>query len=300
MSRFTAIDLSGMSPPNIIEELSYEDILQVQKDDFQARMDAAGLDFDVSDLESDPAVKILEVAAAREVVLRARVNGAAKALLLAKSQKNDLEHLGSWFGVERLSTEQGDTVVYELDDRLRQRVHLAPQAFSTAGPHGAYLFHTLTAAPTVKNVGIYVPNEVPRRGSIVVLPLVDTGNGTPSEDVLDAIRSKLLEDDIRPLTDVVTVRAPKLYVRQINVTLTIKEGPDASVVLATANTALQAYAYERHKVATTLHLSGIYRAAHVAGVESVQINAPASDVDPGPDGAVYVEDIAVDHKVLKL
>lgn len=288
--RFVAIDLGSMTPPDIIETLDYETILAALKDDMQARMEDEGLDFDVQDLESDPAVKILEVAAAREVVLRARVNGAAKALLLALAQGTDLEALGAWFGVERATG--------ETDARFRQRIQLAPQAFSTAGPYGAYEFHALTAAPSIKSVGVVNP----RAGSpsVVVYPLSSTGNGQPSEDELDAIRAVLLSKDVKPLTDVVTVTSPKIVEQVIDVTLMVKEGPDVSTLITAAKAALEEYALARHKVGDPLYLSGIYQAAQVPGAEHVVINSPMADVDPGANGAVYVPSVAVTHKVLSV
>lgn len=291
MSRFVAIDLASMTPPDIIETLSFETILQALKDDASERMEELGLDFDVTDLESDPAIKILEVAAAREVVLRARVNGAAKALLLALAQKNDLAHLGAWFGVERATNADGSK---ESDDRLRERVQLAPEAFSTAGPHGAYEFHALTAAPTVKHVGI----DNPKPGSVVVYPLVNSGNGLPSAEVLEAIRDRLLDEPVRPLTDVVTVKAPSLIIQPIDVTLLIKEGPDPNALVAAAKAAIQTYANSRHKVGFKLAKSGIFQAAQVPGVEEVLINSPAQTVDPGIGGAVFVDSITVAFKLI--
>jgi phage-related baseplate assembly protein len=303
MSRFVVIDLAGMEPPDIIETLNYEFIIDALKDDFQARMETLGLDFDVRDLESDPAVKILEVAAAREIVLRARVNGAAKALLLALSQKMDLVHLGALFGVERAVVvpahfnEAGTLVpaVMETDGRLRTRVQLAPQAFSTAGPYGAYEFNVLLADPTIKSVGIVVP----RPGHVAVYPLVADGDGEPSKAVLDRVRKQLLSDDVRPLTDQVTVSSPKIEHVKIDLTLVVKAGPDASILMTQARAALRAYADSRHKVGEGLWLSGIYAAAQVGtAVEHVVIHAPLDDIEPGPKGAVWVEEIIVDSSVM--
>jgi phage-related baseplate assembly protein len=294
----TAIDLSGMEPPDIIETLDYEVILEALKLDMSERMADLGLEFDVQDLESDPAVKILEVAAAREVHLRARVNGAAKALLLALSKRMDLEHLGAWFGVERATVVEATDetpAVMESDERLRKRIQLAPQAFSTAGPHGAYEYNVMLADPTIKSVGIVVP----RPGHVSVYPLVDTGDGEPSKAVLDKVRLQLLADDVRPLTDQVTVASPKIQHVTVDVTLVVKNGPDALSLAAEAKANIQAYADIRHQVGSSLRLSGIYDAAHSTdAVDHVIINSPLTDIVPGENGAVWVEEITVKTKVL--
>ena len=300
MARFVAIDLAGMDPPDIIETLDYEVILQALKDDMSARMAAEGLDFDVVDLESDPAVKILEVAAAREVVLRARVNGAAKALLLSRAQKNDLAHLGAWFGVERMVMQEAtdDTpAVMEDDERFRQRIQLAPQAFSTAGSYGAYEFHTLTASPEVKNVGITNPEP----GYVNVYPLVYEGNGRPSDEVLNDVRTRLLREDIAPLTDIISVQAPIIVEVDVHVTLLVREGPSIDTLKETARAMLQAYADSRHKVGRILRASGLYQAAQgsAPGIDGVLIHSPEGDVDPGDHGAVYVTSIKVDTALIE-
>jgi len=52
-------------------------------------------------VESDPAYKILEVAAYREMLLRARINSAAKAVMLPYATGSDLDVLGSLFRTSR-------------------------------------------------------------------------------------------------------------------------------------------------------------------------------------------------------
>jgi phage-related baseplate assembly protein len=293
-----------MAPPDIIETLEYEAILQELKDDMSARMAADGLDFDVVDLESDPAVKILEVAADREVRVRARVNGAAKALLLALSKNMDLEHLGAWFGVERqvvipaVVDETGaitTPAVMEDNERLRKRIQLAPQAFSTAGPVGAYEYHVMTAVPAVKSVGIVNP----RPGVVQVYPLTIHGDGSPTEEELKAIRIWLAADDVRPLTDQVQVAKPAIFHTVVSATIVVKQGPDPDMLVEAAIANIRRYADSRHQVGAILRRSAIFQHAHVAdAIDSVIVHEPAEDFDPGPRGAVYVDDIVVGVQVL--
>jgi len=105
MSRFSAttIDLSQLPAPDVIDALSYASIRQALIADFLARYPA----YDLNLLEVDPAVKILEVAAYRELILRALINDKARALLLASAQRGDLDQLGVYYGVNR-QTVRGD------------------------------------------------------------------------------------------------------------------------------------------------------------------------------------------------
>ena len=82
-----------MPKPAVIEELAFETILAELMADAVARFAAAGIDYDVGNLETDPVKIVLEAAAYRETLLRARVNDAARANLLSFAAATDLDHL---------------------------------------------------------------------------------------------------------------------------------------------------------------------------------------------------------------
>ena len=168
MSAFTQIDLSQLPPPEIIEQVSYETILEEMVADLQARDST----FDAL-VESDPGFKILEVAAYREFLLRQQFNERARGALIAYARSGDLENLAAFFGVERLVIDPGDPdavppiePTYETDENLRRRTQLALEGFSTAGPQGAYIFHSLSIAG-VKDVSVVSP--VPGDVEVTVL-----------------------------------------------------------------------------------------------------------------------------------
>ena len=74
---FTAIDLSTLPAPHVVEPIDYQTILSAMIADLQARDPAF-----TALVESDPAWKIIEVCAYREMLLRQRVNDAARAVIL--------------------------------------------------------------------------------------------------------------------------------------------------------------------------------------------------------------------------
>jgi len=90
----TLSDLASLPRAAAIETLSFEDVLAQLQAEFQARYPAHN-----ALLASDPALKLLEVAAYREVLLRNRINAAAKAALLAFATGSDLDHLAAFYGV---------------------------------------------------------------------------------------------------------------------------------------------------------------------------------------------------------
>lgn len=93
----------------------------------------------------------------------------------------------------------------EDDDHYRERIRQAPEAFSCAGPTGAYRYYALAAHQDISEVAIWSP--VP--GTVDVRPVLKGGE-LPTDEILKSVYEKLNADDVRPLTDTVTVQAPEL------------------------------------------------------------------------------------------
>lgn len=289
MNLFTGIDLSTLPAPSVVEPLDYETILAAMLTDLQARDPAF-----TALVESDPAFKILEVAAYRELIIRQRVNDASRAVMLAYSGGSDLENLAAFFGVVRNVIDPGDASAVppvpptlESDSELRRRTQLALEGFSTAGPEGAYIFHALTVG-AVKDAAVASPEP----GDVVVTILGREGNGTPSAETLDAAEAILTNDDVRPLTDNVTVQAATIVNYSVVAEIVTLPGPDPEVVLAAASAALESYVSQQG-IGRDITLSGIYAALHQPGVERVNLSSPASNVVVDPDEAGFCTGITL-------
>lgn len=263
MSRFTAIDLSALAPPDIIETLDYEVIVKDMRDDLVARFPAI---VGVIDLESEPARKLIEAFACRELLLRARINDSARAVLLASSYGNNLDHLGALFATAR---QPGET-----DDRFRRRIQLAPEAFSVAGPEGAYQYHALTVAPWARDVSAIMTAP----GTVRVTVMKQGANPTPTADELQDVLIALRDDDIRPLTDVVHVLPPAVVPVTIEARLTLYPGPDGTLVRTRALTALTDWVEKNRMLGMNLRRSAIFARLHQEGVHSVELLSPVEDV----------------------
>ena len=135
----TIIDVSRLPAPNVVEPLDFEAIYQAQLADFRARLPEWN-----AVLESDPVLKLLEATAYRELLLRQRVNEAAKGVMLAYAAGPDLDQIGALFGVSRLDGED--------DTRLRYRVQQGFAALGAAGPVQAYRAHAMAVSIDVIDV----------------------------------------------------------------------------------------------------------------------------------------------------
>lgn len=263
MSRFTAINLAGLAPPDIIETLDYEAIVKEMRDDLVARFP---LIVGVIDLESEPARKLIEAFAYREMGLRARINDAARAVLLASSYGTNLDHLGALFATARQEGED--------DERFRRRIQLAPEAFSVAGPEGAYQYHALTVAPWARDVSA----TTPRPGVVRVSVLKAGPDPVPTLAERELIRLHLKSEAIRPLTDVVQVVAPIVRRTSIAARLILYPGPDGSIVRTRALQALAQWVEANRMLGMNLRRSALISKLHQEGVHSVDLTHPAQDM----------------------
>lgn len=286
-----AIDLSQLPAPNVIEPLDYETILAEYLVDLEAQ------DVDLDGLtESDPAIKVVQLSAYRELKLRQRINEAARALMLAYAMKSDLDQIGANMDVPRLQIwpadpDKGTAAVMEADEDYRRRIQLAPQGMSVAGPEGAYVFHALSSDGRVRNATATSPSP----GHVVVAILSHEGDGTPSQELLDIVAARMLDDGVRPLTDYVTVVAAQIVRYQVHAKLYSFTGPDPTVVLGEANKRMQKYAKEAHQLGRVPTHSGIDAAVHVPGVERVILITPTSDPEISKLVAYYCDDIHIEY-----
>ncbi len=277
MSGYTALDLSLLPAPAIVETLDYEAILA----EMTAALIALAPELEAAlAVESDPLIKLLQVCAYREMLLRARVNDGGRAVMLAYATGSDLDNLAALFGVARLTLQAGDTAaippvapVLESDADLRRRAQLSLEGFSTAGPRGAYLFHALQDA-RVKDASVVSPSP----GVVMVSVLARTGDGTSDAPLLGAVTALLNDEDVRPLCDSVIVQSAAILTYTVTAQITVDDGPDPSLVLADAQDRLTRYLAASHGLGSAVRLSGIYAALHTAGVSQVTLTSPLADI----------------------
>ena len=292
----TAIDLSQLPAPTVVEQLSYEDIRAAAV----AKMIEDLPTFDAT-VTSDPAVKVLEVYAYRELLLRQQFNERARQVMLAYAKGSNLDQLGALLNVARLPGEQ--------DDPYKARIQLAPEAFSVAGPASAYRYYALSAANTLADASVTSPRPDNLRalmlgvladhgadaglvaavtaaldgaiwpGTVVVSLLSALGDGSASDDEIEAVELAVSADeDVRPLTDWPQVRSAEIIDYEVDIDLVLFSGPDETIVLAAAQEGVEAYKAASRKLGRSITRAGLYAAAVVAGVQNALINKPPADV----------------------
>ena len=286
------VDLSKLAPPAVIEKLNYEQLLTARKEAFINLYPEAEREFWRArlNLESEPITKLLEENCYLQLLERDRINTAAQATMLAYATGTDLDVIAANFNVARKIIQQANNqvtppipAVYEDDTALRLRAQLAFEGLSVAGPRAAYVYHGLSAHSDVADISVVSPTPA----HVVVTVLSRKGQGTAAEDVLTAVRNRLNDDNIRPIGDRVTVQSATIAPYQIRAKLHIYRSPEYEPIKQVAQTNLEKYTEERHRLGRDISLSGIYAALHIEGVQRVELLEPSADIALTNDKASY-------------
>ena len=286
----TPVDLSRLPAPVLVEQLTFDQIVAALVAAVQARFPA----FDAT-LDSEPVMLLLQAAAYREVLLRADFNDAARQLLLAFAGGAHLDHLGALVGLLRLvivpaDPLTGSAAIMEGDEAFRQRIVLAPESFSVAGPDLAYVAFARRADGDVADASVISPAP----GEVVVTVLSATGNGVAPAALLAKVRAIVDDKAVRPLTDAVTVQSATIVPFAIVARVWTFSGPDAALVLDTGRDRLAAYLADSRRLGRAIRRSGIEGALQVAGVERVELQGWA-DIVPDATRAAHCTSVTVTH-----
>lgn len=255
------VDLSSLPPPKIIAELSFGDIFDELLSDFRRRQPT----YDAL-LESDPVIIALECCAYRELLLRQRINEAAKANMLAYATGSDMDNLAAFYGIARLTD--------EADDRLRYRTQLALEGLTTAGSEKAYLFHALSADSHVKSASVGSPNP----GQVLISILSDEDDGIASPELTAAVAAYVSAEERRPLTDEVIVQSAEIIEYDIHAQIHIFASPSQPITEQECHDKLTAYTEKYNAIGNMVARSGIFNALHAEGVQKVKLLSPENDI----------------------
>lgn len=277
------IDLSQLPAPNVVEQLDYESLFAERKSTLISlyppeQQEAISRTLS---LESEPLVKLLQENAYREVILRQRVNEAARAVMVAYATGSDLDQLAANNGVQRLVLKPADSAtipptdaVMESDSDLRMRIPQAFEGLSVAGPSGAYEYHARSADGRVADASAISPS--PAEVTITILSRDNDGKATP--DLLAAVDKALNDEDVRPVADRVTVQAAEIVPYQIDAVLYVLPAPEIEPVRAASEAQLKKYINTQGRLGRDIRLSAIYAALHVEGVQRVELQSPLADI----------------------
>lgn len=286
------VDLSELPAPDVLEPLDFEEAYAERLSVFRGFMG----DNWSAPLESDPVVKLLEVSAYVGIGDRARVNDAAKALLLAHAIGSDLDQLGANVNTPRLVIQAEDLravppveKITEGNDAYRERIQLAYEGLTTAGPRNSYKLHARNASALVADASA----ESPSPACITVTVLGLEGDGAVGPELLAVVARALNDENVRPLGDRVTVQSAQVLPYRIDAVLHMKgPGPESAVARAEAERRLAAWINPRKRLGVEVARSAVDAQLHVPGVSRVELIG-WQDLAPTQAQAAYCTDYTV-------
>lgn len=214
-----------------------------------------------------------------DIVCRCTTAGAAGTDIQSGRITTLVDRLPYVAHVENITASQGGSDI-ETDDSLRERIFLAPSAYSTAGPSDAYTYHTRSYSQSITSVDVYGPPDRP--GVVEIRVLLEHGE-IPNEAFLSGLRDHLNDRTIRPLTDRLIVEAPTVETYDLDVSYWVaRSSASRSVsIQAAVQRAVDDYvAWQSAEIGRDLNPSELTRRMVEAGAKRVEIADPVFTVMP--------------------
>lgn len=177
--------------------------------------------------------------------------------------------------VENVTTTTGGAAT-ETDESLAERVYLAPSSYSVAGPSDAYTYWAKTY-----NTGIgSVKPTTPSPGAVDVYVIMADGT-LPEDEMLRGLEEFLASEEIRPMTDLVTVRKPSVVAFDIGLTYYINRSDRAKAVTIqqTVQRAVAEYiSWQTSEIGRDINPDELVQRIKAAGVKRIEMTSPAFTV----------------------
>lgn len=171
------------------------------------------------------------------------------------------------YEVQNITKTDGGSEI-EDDEAYAERIQMAPEGFSVAGPSGAYEFHARKASSEITDVKALRTNP----GEVTVYVLGENGD-MPSEELKTAVAAQLDDENVRPLTDLVIVSEPEAVEYSFDVTYQAKDNATAATIEEAANKALQEYfVWQKSKLGRGIDPSELYALLQEIGAKRIVIN----------------------------
>lgn len=155
----------------------------------------------------------------------------------------------------------------ESDPDFADRIRLAPNSFSVAGPEKAYVYHAKSVSPAIIDVKVNSPTP----GEVDVYVLLTDGT-LPTEDTLEQIEEHLSDENIRPLTDYVVVKAPTAsnYEIELHYWISQEDSSKAAQIQADVEAAVEQYRlWQQTKIGRDITPGKLLQLVFAAGASRV-------------------------------
>lgn len=173
--------------------------------------------------------------------------------------------------VENIEESKGGAEL-ESDDSFRERIRLAPESYSVAGPTDGYYFHAKSYNSLISDVSVLSPSP----GVVDIRVLLQDGE-LPNEAMLEGLLAHLSSETIRPLTDFVQVNAPEVVTYNVDVTYYIlnDNGTQEAAIRQAVEHAVRDYIqWQKSKIGRDINPSELIAQMIRAGAKRVNVSEP--------------------------
>ena len=176
-------------------------------------------------------------------------------------------------------TETNGGTDIESDEAFRERIQIAPESFSVAGPKKAYEYFARSANPDIIGVAVAGPPDT-QPGHVNIYPLM-TGGALPSDEVLSEVLEACNAQDIRPDTDYVHVLKPVQVNYDLDVTFWVDESQSSGAGLIRDNciAAIDGWVtWQRSALGRDVNPSELVHRVVAAGAKRCEVSSPSFTV----------------------
>ncbi|HEY4533260.1 MAG TPA: baseplate J/gp47 family protein [Fusobacterium sp.] len=172
--------------------------------------------------------------------------------------------------VENISITTGGTDI-ESDEAYRERIRKIPESFTVAGSVGAYEFWVKSTSPEIIDVSI----ESEKPCEVDIYPW--TKGGLASSELKQKISKTVNGDFVRPLTDKVTIKDPKIIKFDIELNYYIGKENEAFVntIQEEVKKKIDEYIlWQKSKLGRDINPDEIIKSLKIAGVKRIEMSKP--------------------------
>ncbi|MBO9424691.1 baseplate J/gp47 family protein [Labrenzia sp. R4_1] len=306
----TAINPSFLAAPNAIEVLAFSRYFG----DFQTRfasawteaqqIDPALPDYEVQDINTDPAMVIGKAVSFLRLLDRGRVNAVYRSLLAQYADDTDLDAIAATRNILRLEiapATQSAAAVMEGDAALLHRYLLSFDRGS-AGSSGRYLFEVYSAWPQSndRTAGVWDArvngfDVHGRRGDVDVV-IIGPQGAAPTSEQLALIRSTVGAAHIKPEAVSVAVIAAARIEYTVSLVLDVPNGASPELVAQDAEARVRAVSTDRILIGGEIPRDLLAGAAYGPNVLSVTDLNPVT-VEPDPYSVPVLSNLSITARV---
>lgn len=263
MTRFST---DGLPRPVVIQPVSFDHAFERRLGEFIDLMRAAGIDYDVEDLETDPAVIAAQAAAYGDMYFVAALNDAARVILLPSfAEGTDLDLQAMRAGLGDRPRLEG-----ESDASLRERIRLAWKGKSAAGPDDYYKSAARNFSGLVKDVAITAETRNFSDRILIVSVLTSEEGGVLSDELRDGLSAALNDPSFRSRNVSVEVVPAVISTKNVNAHIYLYPETPSSVIDQAREALIEAMAKDQ-RLGFDLTRSYVEKHLHRPGVQRVEL-----------------------------